>query len=1348
MLLHCTLVAGPNSALESPSQELTVVLSSGAQGIDLQDALGIRFGTDELFVAGQPVVDSVPGKFPLLDGAILVDGLQITTGSGQDASSSASPLVLAVHSGADSGKIFRLSRGTFTLGRAGSDLQVLDPSISRFHARFTVSETHVRLRDLNSSNGTFVDEHRITEAPVSTQSRIRCGVVQLSLCFDGGWQTDAAVPPMAASELPRDTGPLVVTNVQLPPRRALVLLAVGLPVIAGAGIATFTGMWVFFAFAAVTGIMMALPLVLGRSEQQRFAASLDDATTRDAERRRLSSPSAADVVMGKFRVAGHPAGVCPGPLFRIGRADQPANIILDPPTPHRDIPTLELLPVILKFPLECLTVRGTVQTQNGFLRSLLLQKDALPGGPCSEVIIAGPASTLPLAARFFPGVVLVAAPGQVMERLRHGPQPGACRGVLVILPGEDSTGDEMLAMAGRASGWSVLRMVPVSAEPAAHDIVLTEESAVFTDGSRSLTLLPDFVSDAVFDAYARRSHTLTPRVQKGASQMCGDASFESLVDADPDSVAARWAGPQRPGLVAVLGVQTSGPITFDFEADGPHLLIAGTTGAGKSELLRTMAGSLALTYPPLRINFLFLDFKGGSGLGVLAGLPHCVGLLTDLSSSEIDRFLRSLHAEVLRREHTLARARCTDAESYRDQRMSLESAGPGEAWEPLPQLIVMVDEFRVLMDEAPAALRELLRIASVGRSLGIHLVMATQRPQGAVTADIQANVTSRIALRVQSAAESVDIIGSALASTIAVNRPGRAYLVRGSGASEEFQTVPLTMPVVRTTQSATQEVYLAASFVGRVKLPSDEKDRTAATSAAAAESLSLRLTEVWSQIGGWQMRKPVADPLPGSLPYTHPALSPCHDIAEVHPDSPADPLGINLPLGWLDLPRLQRVSLFTFVPVIHGHLALIGYGPAVDDAMDMIVHRSLHQDNESHLYILDAGGTLVQTHEPRIGAAAGLEEMERAARIIMRLHAEMRIRITASSPPAVPLLVVIKGWGSWVSAWQTPTLQSVADLVHDIVRDGLGAQIFIVISGGRELTAARFLSSVANHIYFPGNAPREALLGWPQLPHRANPAHCVAFGPAAHDGPASCVIYDKAQGDLFSLGACSSEPFRIDALPCRLSVPELQNLADANPRAAAAADVSSAGYASLLVGIGGDTATPVYVDIPIGGIMAVVGSRGTGKTATLRSFVALNPKVKFTWIQPPACGASMAPLPQPISSIGNAHTPHEVFLIDDAHRLTPAMRLDVARLTAAGLQLIFTMDPDASMGYVDPLVLAARVQGRGLVLLPKSPQDGELFNSKLTVEPSPPQGRAALILRNITTTVQVAWDGAPDTDKG
>ena len=221
-------------------------------------------------------------------------------------------------------------------------------------------------------------------------------------------------------------------------------------------------------------------------------------------------------------------------------------------------------------------------------------------------------------------------------------------------------------------------------------------------------------------------------------------------------------------MQAVLGVAASGRFAVDLERDGPHLLIAGTTGSGKSELLQALVVGLAAQSPPGELTFLLIDYKGGSAFAECAALPHVVGLVTDLDDRLVGRVLASLDSEIRRRERVLAAAGARD-------RAALRAAGGS-----MPRLVLVVDEFAALTNELSGFVPGLVGIAQRGRSLGLHLVLATQRPAGVVSPEIRANVAIRVALRMTSAADSVDVIDSADAATIDRRTPGRAYVRIGN----------------------------------------------------------------------------------------------------------------------------------------------------------------------------------------------------------------------------------------------------------------------------------------------------------------------------------------------------------------------------------------------------------------------------------------------------------------------------------------------------------------------------------------------------------------------------------------
>ena len=356
----------------------------------------------------------------------------------------------------------------------------------------------------------------------------------------------------------------------------------------------------------------------------------------------------------------------------------------------------------------------------------------------------------------------------------------------------------------------------------------------------------------------------------------------------PDRVAAAWATP-RTGLVVALGVGAGGrTVSVDLVADGPHALVAGTTGAGKSELLTTLVLALALTHPPDRLAILLVDFKGGTGLGPVAGLPHVLEHVTDLDAAHARRVLASLRAELRRREAVLAAAGARD----------LLELDPADTTTP-PRLLVVVDELRALTEDVPDASAALTRIAAQGRALGVHLVLATQRPAGAVGADLRANVALRIALRVTDPADSTDVLDAPDAARLDPATPGRAWVRRGTRPLEAVQVAR----AVAAVAAPTVRLARAWSDVGAAWSPAPATgphvdDARQAWLLAAAQAATLR---------------PVSDGCPW-LPGL-PAVVRAADV----PDGPG------LALAVADLPEEQRRGAVRWDPA-DGPLLVLG-GP-------------------------------------------------------------------------------------------------------------------------------------------------------------------------------------------------------------------------------------------------------------------------------------------------------------------------------------------------------------------------------------------------------------------------------------
>lgn len=219
---------------------------------------------------------------------------------------------------------------------------------------------------------------------------------------------------------------------------------------------------------------------------------------------------------------------------------------------------------------------------------------------------------------------------------------------------------------------------------------------------------------------------------------------------------------------------------------GPHFLCAGTTGSGKSQLLRSLLWSAALSYPPQRLSFILIDFKGGAGLGPLASLPHCASLLSDLDTSQLTRTMKFLRADLTHRKQIWKRMGISSYDDY------IALCRDAQTAPDFPELIICIDEFRMLVDDYPDILNEMMKIATIGRSLGYHLILATQRPQGAISPDIRANISTVLCLRVSSAQESYNVLGSEEASHISARFPGRGLLRSADNEMVEFQAPSIT----------------------------------------------------------------------------------------------------------------------------------------------------------------------------------------------------------------------------------------------------------------------------------------------------------------------------------------------------------------------------------------------------------------------------------------------------------------------------------------------------------------------------------------------------------------------------
>ncbi len=253
----------------------------------------------------------------------------------------------------------------------------------------------------------------------------------------------------------------------------------------------------------------------------------------------------------------------------------------------------------------------------------------------------------------------------------------------------------------------------------------------------------------------------------------------------PDSVIKkRLDTTADPAFPIAVGARLGNEIqTFDFVKDGPHGLLIGQTGSGKSELLMTIITALAMKYSPEEMNFLLIDYKSGLALEPFAQLPHTVGFLTNVATpSQISRFIMMLRSEATRRGALLGEV----SEAVR--------RGVDHPLPILPRLLIIIDEFAEMAKRADTVLDEIFSITKLGRELGMHLLLSAQRPEGVISAKVRDAVQYRFCLRVASPEDSREVLGRVDAAQLPNGIPGRGFLLHGDQQLELFQAARVTIP--------------------------------------------------------------------------------------------------------------------------------------------------------------------------------------------------------------------------------------------------------------------------------------------------------------------------------------------------------------------------------------------------------------------------------------------------------------------------------------------------------------------------------------------------------------------------
>ena len=470
--------------------------------------------------------------------------------------------------------------------------------------------------------------------------------------------------------------------------------------------------------------------------------------------------------------------------------------------------------------------------------------------------------------------------------------------------------------------------------------------------------------------------------------------FEMLGIRQPDKTwpMRRWAAQDAGSSLAIpAGISGKGRIlSIDLHEahDGPHGLIAGTTGSGKSELLQTLLICGALHYPPSLLSFFIIDFKGGGMADQFMGLPHLAGKITNLDEGEARRSLRYIRAELLRRQKLLALSGVNTIHAYQ------ELAKMDRAKEAMPHLLIVVDEFAELKTQHPAFMNELISAARIGRSLGVHLILATQKPAGQVNDQIWSNSNFRICLRVQSPTDSMEVIRSPLAAEI--RRAGRAYLQTGNKEGMTlFQSAYSGAP---WRPASGREKEYPVFRVLPSGIPEQPMPRPAGT--AGKEEGTSQLTESIRMI-----REACTEAKEESArQICLPALSSCIPFPEEGmPEPPEKEKGLWLSAGIYEDPENQYAGPL-FLDLSAENVFYSAAGQMGRTNFLSLIVRSLAETypaDEVMLYLLDFSSGFLQNFEelPHVGGVLLADEEDRLEGLLRMLKEEISYRRDAALRP-------------------------------------------------------------------------------------------------------------------------------------------------------------------------------------------------------------------------------------------------------------------------------------------------------------------------------------------------------------
>lgn len=441
-------------------------------------------------------------------------------------------------------------------------------------------------------------------------------------------------------------------------------------------------------------------------------------------------------------------------------------------------------------------------------------------------------------------------------------------------------------------------------------------------------------------------------------------------------IAGRWRKNQAHKSLAVpLGVRAEDDyveLNLHEKAHGPHGLIAGTTGSGKSELVQSYILSLAVNFHPHEVGFLLIDYKGGGMANLFAKLPHLLGTITNLDKAESMRAMASIKSELARRQQLFGMNNVNHINGY-SKLFQL-----GKVTEPLPHLFIISDEFAELKKEQPEFMSELISTARIGRSLGIHLILATQKPSGVVDDQIWTNSKFKLCLKVQDVGDSKEMLKTPDAANI--TQAGRAYLQVGNNEIYELFQSAWSGAVYEGQQTEEEKeddrVYIV-NELGQGELINQDLSGTKESNQIKATQLDViveHLKEVYESSDSAEVKKTWLPSLPMQMvsPYT----------GNVSDSAVFEQPDLELGLGMMDIPEEQAQREYVLDLMHNGHfmyMASSGYGKSLLLTHIVIGFAMKNSVKNLNFYIVDLGNSaLIQLKGvPHVADYMGIEDTEK-----------------------------------------------------------------------------------------------------------------------------------------------------------------------------------------------------------------------------------------------------------------------------------------------------------------------------------------------------------------------------------